>query len=379
MRGGDELHGITDSFLYGASLNRIAQPVDESGNLFVMPSGTEPVADEEIYRSDRWRRLAAGFRSEDALLLLVAPAGATGVDVLASMLDGVVTVGEVAARMALQQHVLVIASVMPAPLPSRTPEPRSGPSLARRRHRARDEERTSALRWAIPAGLAAAALAAGAWWWSGRALSEPEDAAPRAAATDTALVPSLAGAARSSPQAEPPRDTLRVGTPVNPGDSARASAYAIELRALNTPQGAALSLREEGATLPAATFSPVLLDSLSDRWFMVIAGAYPDRRGADSLLAAARARRVLAPTGGRVIRVPYALQLRDGVPRDSAGAAVALWRERSIPAYALLQPDGTVTLYAGAFETTFQAGLLASSLRAAGAAPVLAFRTGSAF
>lgn len=371
VRGGDEVHGITDSFLYGASLNKIAQPVGESGNLFVMPSGTEPVADAEIYRSDRWRRLAAGFGSEKALLLLVAPAGATGVDTLASMLDGVVTVGEVAARMAMQQHIVVLASAAPAP--PRKPEPRSGPSLARQRHLMREEERASAARWALPAVIAGAVLAGGAWWWSGRAPAEPDDA-PSGPAPATA--PSLLDA---PPPSDGPRDTLRIGTPVNPADSARSSAFAVELRALNTPQGAALSLREEGATLPAATYAPVLLDSLSDRWFMVIAGAYPDRRGADSLLAATRSRRVLGPTGGRVIRVPYALQLREGVPRDSAAAAVALWRERSIPAYALLQRDGTATLYAGAFETSYQAGLLASSLRAAGAAPVLAFRTGSVF
>jgi hypothetical protein len=54
---GDDPHGLVDSFVYGVSLSKIAQQVPESGELFVMPTGTGPVDYEELFGSDRWRRL----------------------------------------------------------------------------------------------------------------------------------------------------------------------------------------------------------------------------------------------------------------------------------------------------------------------------------
>jgi hypothetical protein len=47
--------------------------------------------------------------------------------------------------------------------------------------------------------------------------------------------------------------------------------------------------------------------------------------------------------------------------------------------YALLQPDGTARLYAGAFETPDKAALLAATLREAGIEPTLVYRMGRAF
>jgi hypothetical protein len=89
----DDPHGISDSFTFGVSLNKIAQPIDTTGNLFIMPSGTGSVSDPEIYRNSRWQRLANGFREVGALLLLVAPADAPGLKELIDQLDGVVLVG----------------------------------------------------------------------------------------------------------------------------------------------------------------------------------------------------------------------------------------------------------------------------------------------
>ncbi|HEX8942769.1 MAG TPA: hypothetical protein VF785_06485, partial [Gemmatimonadaceae bacterium] len=52
----DDPHGLVDSFLYGVSLSRIAYPVPDAGQLFVMPSGTEPPTYEEILPNPRWQR-----------------------------------------------------------------------------------------------------------------------------------------------------------------------------------------------------------------------------------------------------------------------------------------------------------------------------------
>ena len=72
LNSSDDPHGIADSFLYGVSLNRIARQVNEAGTVFLMPSGTEPVAHEAVYANDRWRRLAAGFHQVGALLLVLS-------------------------------------------------------------------------------------------------------------------------------------------------------------------------------------------------------------------------------------------------------------------------------------------------------------------
>jgi histidine ammonia-lyase len=58
---------------------------------------------------------------------------------------------------------------------------------------------------------------------------------------------------------------------------------------------------------------------------------------------------------------------------------LAALASRGVIAYALRQKDGSAIIYAGAYETSSQAAALAVSLRAAGVAPVLVYRTGRAF
>lgn len=60
------------------SLNKIARPMRDAENVFVMPSGTEPVDHESVYANDRWRRLAAGFHQVGALLIVVARPSTAG-------------------------------------------------------------------------------------------------------------------------------------------------------------------------------------------------------------------------------------------------------------------------------------------------------------
>ena len=60
------------------------------------------------------------------------------------------------------------------------------------------------------------------------------------------------------------------------------------------------------------------------RWHKVLAGAWRDRVGADSLLSSLRAEGVLKAEAGVVVRAPFALLLEAGVPRGAAPARVAL-------------------------------------------------------
>lgn len=208
------------------------------------------------------------------------------------------------------------------------------------------------------------ALLAAVLWWVLR--DTPADVAgviPTAAADSVA-------SNDSAPSLAPPELV---------GDSAAASAFAVEIVKLNTQSGAILKLHDQVGKLPAVTYSPVILGAEAARWFTVVTGAFPVRSSADSMLTVLRERRVLDDDVGNVVRLPYALVLQWDVSRETAAAVVRAYIARELPAYALLQDDGSARIYAGAFETPDQAALLAASVRAAGIEPTVAYRMGRTF
>ena len=129
----DDPHGIVDSFLYGVSLNRIAYPVDDAGELFVMPSGTEPIDYEDLFLNPRWRRLAAGFREVGALLILAAPANAPHLRQLVDATDGAVLVGdEVPGELPVAQALAWVRPRRHAPITLAAEAPAPEPTAHRR-------------------------------------------------------------------------------------------------------------------------------------------------------------------------------------------------------------------------------------------------------
>ena len=358
----DDPHGLSDSFRYGVSLNRIAQPVGEGGNLFVLPSGTEPVADEEIYRSDRWRRLIAGFREVGALLVLVAPGNAAALETLIAFTDGAIGVG----RATVPGLVIDTARVA-------RPTTRVGGPFA---VRATPAPRRAGLRvWlAAAGGVIAAAI-------SLTMIVRLRNPDPSVAATaDSTTIDSVASSPRRSidsaaavfaPETPPIR---------NPGDSAQATTYSIEIAKFSTPTGALMRVRDElPKTAPAATFGVVAIGADQTLWYRVIAGATGNRAAADSALVALRTTKAIDdPAAGAIVSVPLAFRLQAGVAPGSVASVAAGYLARGVPAYALLQDDGTATLYAGAFETADQAALFTTYLRAAGIEPALTYRLGRA-
>jgi len=119
---GDDPHGISDTFLYGISLNTIGREITGEKNLVIMLSGTEPVFDEEIIANRRWERLAAGFGEVGALLLLVVQPDAPGLPTLLNHLNGVILVRD--RELAAAPDALVLARVAsPARLTVRPAEP----------------------------------------------------------------------------------------------------------------------------------------------------------------------------------------------------------------------------------------------------------------
>jgi hypothetical protein len=368
----EDPHGLVDSFLYGVSLSRIAYAVPDSGQLFVMPSGTEPPIYEEILPNPRWHRLTAGFREVGALLILAAPASAAHIEDLVSATDGAILIGDGVPSNLPVVHV--ISAVRETP-PKGIETPEAVAVVAPKRL------------WGIRrsgayAGLALTfLLALIAGWLATRPLAGDAHRVGRTPDT-TKAAPDVGPALRPDTAVVPSGDAavmaLTDTVVQNPGDSAQAAAYAIELMAANTQAGAILKLQQDGNHLPAATFAPVL-DAQGAQWFKVIGGATVDAASADSLLAALRKQKIVEPTAGSVVRLPYAFRIDSGLPAAAVPEMIGINRDRGIPAYALKQEDGTSWLLVGAFATVEQSQLYLETLRASGTQPVLVYRKGRSF
>ena len=392
--------GISDSFVHGVSLNRIATPAEGNERLFVLPSGRGVVGTPDILGSRRWDRLALGFREVDARLVIVVRADAEGAERLAQRLGGAVVVGTdvvlgpdvptLAVAMLEANDYLHTASDMGvghgpgAPVgqvsadtgtvgatstSADTPTDRASfTSIGRLR---RWQSAPDPRRLAILAGVGAIALALSALLWT-----DGGDGAS-AVATD-------AGNARAASAPSPTADNggaqlrgpFTMAPPANPDDSSRAARFAVELVVANTLEGARLALRD---ILPAGTIAPAMFGAARAPWFRVVAGAFATRREADSLLVALVRSRRLADGVGRVLEVPLAFVLQEGVARDSASTVTADWVKLGVPAYSLVQDDGRVTIFAGAFERLEQGVPLIVTLVEAHIAPVAAYRLGRLF
>ena len=353
----DDIHGISDTILYGASINKVARQVEGTENLFVVPGGTEQVLSEEIFSSERWKRLAAGFSGSGGLLLLVARSDSPGLGALIEQVDGAVVVRDTDIPAA--PAALVLARV---PSPTRTLKVPFLRDVEIAPFRSIPKRMVPLL--AAPVLLAIFIAAAVVF----RARRVP-DAAPRiiAPAPMAIAIP-------------PPRDTMLVGPPVNAADSPGAALFAVELLVANTPEGANFVVRKDKASLPAATVAPIPIGPERATWYKVVAGAYTRRSQADSLLRALRTAKILKDSAGRVVRVPLALLVdsveTQGGITDALAASVGRYLDRGLAVYPLIQSDGGARLYAGAFERPNDAAELLKTLQGAGMQPVLVYRTG---
>lgn len=377
-------HGLADSFTYGISLNRIGYPVTPNGNLYIMPSGSEPVATSAIIGHPRWQRLVAGFREVGALLVLVAEPKAPALEQLIPVTDGALLVGDT--RLEAPSRVIARARPRGAARPSsgaaqasgasslRTSPARVGPSpdaavassvpTADTVHQPGDARASSRRTWAIIGVTLAAALVALAGITATRMFG------PRtvetAAAGDLATPP-VQRSTISAPAADPP-------PPVeNPQDSARAAAYAVVIVAANTSAGADDNLRRV-SDLPAATAAPSIDGGVL--WYKVFVGAFTGRAEAealrDSLRGAGRAGEIMEP----IVSLPFAFLVADALPRDSVASVRARHAAQGVTTYPLVQDDGTTRLFAGAFASPDESMHLAPALRTAGVQPRIVYRTG---
>lgn len=332
--------GVEASFDYGISLARIARrtPVE---NFMLIPSSEGAGSREEIFRSGRWTRLARQCRASGWLVLVAARHTAPGLDQLLEQLDGAVLLGSVEPPLGARVlHRIELPTVPARPFPGRAP---------------------------LLAGAAAALLVviAAIVLWRAYVLPPVADEPPTMPAVvvhgpDTAsLAPSL--------------------SPVNPGDSALAAGYGIEIMSANTRAGANLELQRSRALYPAATLTAVSVGEARATWFRIVAGAYTEPRQADSLLRSARAAGAVGETGGAVVNTPFALLVDSAASPGEAPAIVSRYVEMGAPAYPLVQPNGSVLVYVGAFMQPEESVLFAGELSEGGLKPLLVYRTGRPF
>ena len=354
----DDPHGLTDTFLYGVSLNKIARQIDAIGNLHVLPSGSDQVVQEEILRSDRWRRLASSFHDTGALLLIAIPAAVPGVEDLIRMLDGVVVVGDATNPV---PSARVFAEVSSATRRSPRAAVRSTAARAARPRR----------RWVVPVvGVAAAAIAV----MLGRMyLTRPQPPA-------TVLRRDSAAASDSLVSASPAIDSSPPLVIADPADSALASRFAVQIAMVDTEDGAALRVRSGAGDFPVGTYAPVSRGADRGTWYKVVTGAYVDRARADQLLGFLRQRGLVPQGWGTVIRAPFGLEVATAPSQAQAAPIIADFQSRNVPVYGLLQRDGSVRVYTGAFESPDEAAPFKSALKSTkNIDATLAYRVGRAY
>jgi sporulation related protein len=370
---GDDPHGLADSFLYGVSLNKIARPVPQYGELYVLPTGSEVPTYADIFTSTRWRRLAAGFRETGSLLVVAAPASADRVADVVDLTDGVVLVGDATVpglngekligRIAPQESV--VATV---PAAEETPGPEAQPRRGRRL-------------WLSPAALGGSLLALGlvvvGIWLAARPLAtghDPLTVRRRSSASAAGALPSTLDSLRSDSAAAVAASLLR---PANPADSANAASYSVVVARFNTLLGATFWLQTQARDLPSPTFAPFSVRG--ETWYRALVGSYPNRAEADSLLATLTAKGISRGDSTDVLRAPFAF-LVDSVTAEAVPGMLKYFAARGQPVYALRQQDGSARLYAGAFESPAEAALYVDAIRSGGnIKPVLVYRIGRVY
>ena len=84
--------GVSDAFVYGASIQRVAQPVDD-GRYFFAPAGTVLGSPAAVASSGRWDPVLEGFRTARADVVLLVPSDQDGVERILDRATDVVLLG----------------------------------------------------------------------------------------------------------------------------------------------------------------------------------------------------------------------------------------------------------------------------------------------
>ena len=355
LAGGEDAPGLAQCFRDGLTMNDIARPAPDHPGLFVLPAGVGVRTEPALASAERWTRLIRGFGEAGGLLILVVPERSPLVGVLGDAGAVLLYAGPAVSAPRNVPLTATIGAAIPAP-------PR----------RARPD---GVHAWQAALAIVGA-ITVGGWVAVKFVMAAHTPDGTVVVAPTLRLGADGAGASSSAET-----DTVTIIERVRAEDSIQLAPFAIEVVAANTASNANSLLRdaEDDGALPAATVSVVTVPGGSTRvarWHKVMFGAWRELKDADSAIATLRRRGIVGQTGGAVVRAPYAVLLADSTSPERARAVADVWRAKGVTPYAMAQDDGTLRLYAGAFETVAQAVTMAAMVRAAGGSAIVAFRTG---
>jgi hypothetical protein len=366
--GAENLEGVVDVFLYGASISRSARPVKGRG-FYLIPAGTYAPDGEAIYRHPRWPKLVAGFRDAHASLVLFVPAGGADLAGIAEWVSQVVLLGTPRDLAVLDAvaHAELRGRIEPPPaggvadaggtsvldlLPP--PPPPAAALLEEELHlppppprpRPRSSRLINVALWA----LLAAAIAGAATYLV--AMLRPE------------LLPDWTGAreARNDTVVAPIRRTVR--TAAAPRAVGAPLPYTVQVINYRSFPAARRQLDRLRTGSASALFfvSPQEIDRIL--YYQILAGALPDSTAAravkDALVASGAIRAEDAADAGSLVQpTPLAFELGEFASEDSARVRADSLLAREIPAYPVAVPYSDNSrrwrLYGGAFPDSASA------------------------
>lgn len=387
LTGDDNLEGVVDVFLYGASIARSARPVDGRG-FYLIPTGTYTPDVGEIYRHPRWPKLVAGFREVNASLVLFAPAEGADLDALSRWASEVIVLGAprdpaslgplAVAGVPVRAHIIEPQDAVRAPAASGAPiapviveevrdddelhlpppPPRPGP---RRRRAALVVWLALGIVALATAGYLVGSLRPDLLPWAASAVQRP----------DTALA------------VAPPMTAV----PAPPTRQGEALPYSVQVIAFQSLPAALerFAVDRERVTTAPVILAPEEIDGIL--YYKILAGAAADT-------AAARRLKEKLVTDGVVDEedaagawtlvqsAPLAFELGEYPNQESARAAADSLLTRRVPTYSVAVPYSDSTrrwqMYAGAYRDSVSAEAMRGLLRSAGLTPPLVARTGLA-
>ncbi|HET7274591.1 MAG TPA: hypothetical protein VFI91_05400 [Longimicrobiaceae bacterium] len=372
--GEPNLEGVSDIFLYGASLSRSARPAGTRG-FYLVTAGTYSPDSEDVLRHPRWRKLVAGFADANASLILFAPARSRGLDALLERAARVVVLGnpdtaELPTGTAITTILTPPATAPGVDTPPIFPEPADDLDFSFAELPMEEELPGGRGRLALIILLIAAVVLAAAGYFA--ATSRP-DLIPwiSAAAPDSAVELRLLEAAAA----------VRAPTP-----NGIPLPYSVQVKAFTTYPAAIDEAREVSGRSPDVPvfISPERIGGVL--YFKVLAGASPDS------LTTTRLRQSLVEAGSilqqdavgswsLIQHTPLAFALGEFSSPDEAAVRIDSLARLDIPSYdiSVEYSDGSRRwrVYGGAFMEPTDAVAMREVLSAAGLPTTLVSRTGS--
>jgi hypothetical protein len=366
--GVENLEGLADVFLFGASLSRVA--TRPAGHEFdFIPAGAYVPDPAGVMDSSRWTRLGAELEAEGSLLMIFVPAGTPGLGALSRRIQRAVLVGaargqeRIAGRLDRDCHVLGIVAPVAVPVPDAVePLPATGPVATQITEplvfRNEPSSRAAPARLGLLLALAVA-LGVGGWFLYQEYWATPVGGA-------------VAGAEPAPEPAPPPRRGEPIETPI-------PISVALEAHQdLTSAHQRVASLRRAEPNID------FYLSPVADRgavYYRLLAGPVADREAGTALLQRlVDAGHKTAFDTWAVRPTEFAFLLGEYDARPDAARRVEELAEAEIPAYIVTvrhdPGEPRYRVYGGAFETAVEAEVMREMLENAEVDAELVPRTG---